>query len=235
MKNEAIKTLSDNELSQDANVNIDLLMEETQLHLNKLRTAISKATLCAAIVGYELKWFMENKRYRILGFETLEDFALDQFKFSRATAYNYIKLYEHCAQYTIKDDKPLIEMKEEYKEYGCSQLFEIAKLKENDSDLLKLINPTMSVREIKKIIKEAQCSTSKDGDKDTSTPQVNNDVVVDADVIDMPYRNIISVEGTTWEDIISSKTQQSVYEVLEAEKSVDDLVIEIVISRKTVV
>lgn len=226
-------------------VNDECSVEETKAHLAHLRSAYSRVALYLTYVGYELKWFRDYRRYKDLGYETFEDFAKSEFELARASAYNYISVFEKCTNCIEQQGHmmPKIELKEEYKDYGFSKLIEISKLKDEEKDsILKEINPNMSVRDIKNTIK---------GTRDTPAPKksvkeaINIEESIDdtqpisnetsiKEIIDTQGRSVVEVSGSSWEDIISSKTQKAVNKILEAETSIDDLVIEIVISHRNI-
>lgn len=233
-------------VTQNTEINAEALVEEAETHLNNLRDALVKAAIFMAMIGYELKWFKESGRYRFLNnkYKTFEEFALEEFRLARATAYNYIKVFDECTICTLGEDgkTPCIEMKNEYKDYSFSQLLEILRLRDDEKESgLQMINPSMSVREINRTLKELRnTSNSINAEKttDASVTKEKKDAegneVNDVVPVNSKVRNVIAVSGCSWEDIISSKTQKAVNKILEAETSIDDLVIEIVISHRNI-
>lgn len=185
-------------------------LAETQMHISLLREALYGAVTSALVIGYELNWFKENKRYQDLNYFTFEEFANSEFKMARATAHNYIKVAEKFGVPVVEEGSVRTQMKvkENLAGYGFSQLIELAKIDdEKRENLLDKINPNISVRDIKIII-----NNEKNAHEDSAKK--------------IPDKKI-TIEGDCWEDIISDDVQRQVEEALAVQDYVPHIAIAI--------
>ncbi len=92
-------------------------------------------------IGKDLKLAQENKYYKELGFNTLEDLSLELFGIKKTVCYNLIKLYETCS-----DGEHILP---EYKGFSQNQLVELISVKSAPKKFLEITKPEDSVRKIK--------------------------------------------------------------------------------------
>ena len=124
-------------------------------------------------IGKDLKLAQENKYYKELGFNSLEDLSLDLFGIKKTVCYNLIKLYETCS-----DGDHILP---EYKGFSQNQLIELISVKSAPKKFLEITKPEDSVRKIKEARKlwdenkNTFCAWQNNLDKDGVTVDISLD------------------------------------------------------------
>ena len=115
-------------------------------------------------VAFAIHTIYTKKLYRVDGYKNVYSYALERYGLSRTTCNDFINMVERFGKISGNDKECITEIRPEYELYGNSQL--LAMKGYNDSEIADAkINPSMSVREIKKALK---------GERDDST-KVEND------------------------------------------------------------
>ena len=105
--------------------------------LIKKKLGVGEASLYDVAVA--LEWFKSNQTYRTYGYKSFAELADKRYGIKKSEAYNYIGVIERFSESDI------------CKPYSMSQL--IAALPLTDFEIFTYLKPGMSVREIKKIVK----------------------------------------------------------------------------------
>lgn len=116
--------------------------------------AVQKATMKTAFVLFEV---YNSGLYRIDGYKNIYEFGLDMFGQSKSTVNRLINIVDRFGK-QIANGKPVEEIDAKYSGYSQSQL-EV--MLGHTDDELKAIKPEMSVREIKKALKEDKPTEEK--------------------------------------------------------------------------
>lgn len=111
-----------------------------------IRKEVDKVETAYFVIAKKIYMLYQNKLYRCGNFANIYDMALDKFKITRATCNNYINI---CTRFGKVDEKKgeCIDLLPAYKKYSSSKLVAMLNMPE---ELIKEINPEMSVREIKR-------------------------------------------------------------------------------------
>lgn len=94
-------------------------------------------------IGFYLRRIKETEGFQKDGYESIYEFAEDQYGIKRSTAIRWMQMNE---KFSIGGYSPFLDSG--YKDFGKSQLQEMLYL---DSEQLEEVNPEMTVREIREI------------------------------------------------------------------------------------
>ncbi|MDE7275378.1 MAG: hypothetical protein K2N98_00760 [Lachnospiraceae bacterium] len=140
----------------DAAYSIEAFSKETLAELDKreraVRTALNGIDKNMEKVAFNLYWIYSNKAYKAMGCESITDYALDTFDLSKSSTYSFISLVERFAARS-ENGSITDKFDDKYKGYSSSKLSLLVNLTDEQIEGLD-INPAMSVRDIKKRIKE---------------------------------------------------------------------------------
>lgn len=117
-------------------------------------------------LGYLFNEIVKNKYYLQLDYQTFEDFIKGEYDFGLRTANNFIAIYRKFAE--PSENMYCIELKEEYKDYNCSQLVELISVPE---DKINEFKPSMNVRELRENKAYLKAKMQLDNELDTSSPR----------------------------------------------------------------
>lgn len=141
----------------DTNISIDVFSKEILAELTKrekaVRTALNGIDKNMEKVAFNLYWIYSNRVYKAMGCESITDYALNTFELGKSNTYSFINLVERFAAHS-EDGSITDKFDDKYKGYSLSKLSLLANLTDEqitESD----INPAMSVRDIKKLLKKA--------------------------------------------------------------------------------
>lgn len=130
------------------------MLKELDKRSKNIRFAITRMDVDIEKASVNLYWIYSTKAYKAMGHDSIIDYALAEFDISKSTTYNYITLTERFG-HRGEDDKLLFDgFDEKYKSYSSSKLNLLVPLTDEDIEYLD-IKPEMSVRDIKKRIKDA--------------------------------------------------------------------------------
>lgn len=125
-------------------------------------------------VAFAIHTIYTKKLYRVDGYKNVYSYALERYGLSRTTCNDFINMVERFGKISGDDKECITEIRPEYELYGNSQL--LAMKGYNDSEIADAkINPSMSVREIKKALKGERDDSAKDdsnkGENDDKKPR----------------------------------------------------------------
>lgn len=125
-------------------------------------------------VAFAIHTIYTKKLYRVDGYKNVYSYALERYGLSRTTCNDFINMVERFGKISGNDKECITEIRPEYELYGNSQL--LAMKGYNDSEIADAkINPSMSVREIKKALKGERDDSAKDdsnkGENDDKKPR----------------------------------------------------------------
>lgn len=119
----------------------------TNLGYNELKrfikSNIQSMTREFVSVGYYLKYIRDNEMYLEDGYESIWEFAEDQYGIQRTTCSRWMAIND---RFSVDGNSPTLA--EEYREYGKSQLQEMLYL---DDKQMEEVKPDMTVKDIRKI------------------------------------------------------------------------------------
>ena len=127
------KELTQKNVAQDFVVNVNN-------ELNNVKTSFVK-------IGYYLETAKNLKYYLQLGFNNFEEMAESLFGFKKSTAYGLCEVWSRFHDFKNKE-----ELCEEYKHLSYSQLLEVKRSNWALMSLAKIIKPTDTVKDIKKLV-----------------------------------------------------------------------------------
>lgn len=115
-------------------------------------------------VAFAIHTIYTKKLYRVDGYKNVYSYALERYGLSRTTCNDFINMVERFGKISGNEKECITEIRPEYELYGNSQL--LAMKGYNDSEIKDAkINPSMSVREIKKALKGEKPDDKNKGDK----------------------------------------------------------------------
>ncbi len=106
-----------------------------------IRSNLVGAARSFIAVGYYLKQIRDRELFREEGFETIWDFAMEEYGISKSTASRYMKMND---RFSKDGNSPVLH--EKYKEFGKSQLQEMLSL---DEEQLEQVTPADRVEDIR--------------------------------------------------------------------------------------
>lgn len=145
-------------------------------------------------VAFALHSIYTKRLYRVDGYKNVYSYALERYGLSRTTCNDFINMVERFGKLSENKQECITEIKPEYELYGSSQLLA---MKGHTDDEIKdaKINPSMSVREIKKAFKtllpEEETEQAENG---SSNSDKNSDKAVeacDSPVVGSRYFNLV--------------------------------------------
>lgn len=130
-------------MAANKNADIDVYSPEVVAEADKRDRLIKKKLGAGEASLYDvavaLEWFKSNQTYRTYGYKSFAELADRRYGIKKSEAYNYIGVIERFSKSDI------------CRPYGISQL--IAALPLTDFEIFTYLKPGMSVREIKKIVR----------------------------------------------------------------------------------
>lgn len=116
-------------------------------------------------VAFSIHTIYTKKLYRVDGYKNVYNYALERYGLSRTTCNDFINMVERFGKITGNEKECITEIRPEYELYGNSQL--LAMKGYNDAEIKDAkINPSMSVREIKKALKGEKPDDKKESKSD---------------------------------------------------------------------
>lgn len=122
-------------------------------HDAAIRKGFRDAGKSYVTIACNLYWIYVNQAYKTAGMDTIQDYAAESYDIGKSTAYSYIQIAERfCRKISGSDDYAI---REEFAAYSPSQLAILAPLTDEAIVNLK-VAPTMSCREIKKLVSSSK-------------------------------------------------------------------------------
>lgn len=168
-KKTTVKTAIENKevqqtVSSAVNPPADVYGKDMLLEVNKrskaIKAELKKVESSFSRIAFNLHWIYENEGFKPLGYKNVYDFACIEFGISRGTCNNFINVVERFAKRT--DGQIIEEIDDIYKDFKSSQL--ILMLELTDETIKNSLNPKMSVREMKKAVKDLSSDSSAENE-----------------------------------------------------------------------
>ena len=164
-------------------------------HAKKVTQELNKAEKAFTNVACEVRWLFEDDRYKALATaSTFEQFLSDRYGFKKSQGYALCKLVDRFGE---QDSNGNYSIKKEFVSFGQSKLMLMCPL--TDEQIKDNIKPTMTVAELRKVIKGILKSDSL-GISDVSErsedsepeEQEENGIVVDSSIVSEKVVNEIA-------------------------------------------
>lgn len=138
-------------------------LKECEKRSEIIRSELKNIEKSYVKIAFHLYWIYSTKIYRAYACESITDYAASAFGFSKSTTYNYISLVERFGK---RNKEGVLEpgvnsLEKEYKDFSYSQLLPLVEL--SDEEIGQAIVPSMSVRDIKKMVKAVEKSRDSSG------------------------------------------------------------------------
>lgn len=138
-------------------------------------------------VAFSIHAIYTKKLYRVDGYKNVYNYALERYGLSRTTCNDFINMVERFGKISGNEKGFIVDIRPEYKLYGNSQL--LAMKGYNDAEIKDAkINPSMSVREIKKALKGEKPDDKKESKSDGKASRKAKT----ADADDSRYFNLVA-------------------------------------------
>ena len=142
--------------------------EKTKSEFKERHDRIGESVLnidnSALRVAFDLHWVNAKQAYVIKHFHTIADYAKFYFGYEKTSCYSLISVVDRFAK-RDKDGNILEEIDDAYSAYSSSKLALMVNL--TDDQISASLKPSMSVRDIKKIVKAIEDSSLPDHSKDS--------------------------------------------------------------------
>lgn len=206
----------------------DKTLEELDNRENQIKESASIFISSFYKIAFALYWINASKAYVARGYRDIVIYCSSRFNYEKTTCYSLIGIVERFAKRDA-DGKVIEELSPIIEGYSISKLTYMINLTDDQINQLK---PSMTVREIKKYVKELSVpnlpdnSTGNEGTKEPEEPPTDS---ADKNVIDstaeVVNRNVlISCKGSGDYEKKSSKIGSSISRIL---KKYPDALIEI--------
>lgn len=138
-------------------------------------------------VAFSIHTIYTKKLYRVDGYKNVYNYALERYGLSRTTCNDFINMVERFGKISGNEKECITEIRPEYELYGNSQL--LAMKGYNDAEIKDAkINPSMSVREIRKALKGEKTDDKKENKSDGKASRKAKT----ADTDDSRYFNLVA-------------------------------------------
>ena len=145
--------------------------KEAQKRNKTIKTELAKIDSSFEKIAFSLHWFYRNDAYKELGYKSFAELASKEYGIAKQTAYNFVGVVDRFA---LRDGNGEImdEIREEYKDFKSSKLIALLDVTEEE---IKEFDSTMSVREIKKKVKEL--TAEEEAETTSESDEVDDDVI----------------------------------------------------------
>lgn len=155
-------------------------------HAKKVTVELNKAEKAFTNVACEVRWLFEDDRYKALATaSTFEQFLSDRYGFKKSQGYALCKLVDRFGE---QDADGNYSIKKEFVPFGQSKLMLMCPL--TDEQIKDNIEPTMTVAELRKVVKSILKSdslgisdVSERSESSEQEEQEENDNIVDSSVV----------------------------------------------------
>lgn len=150
-------------------------VKEADKHAKKVTAELGKAEKAFTQVACEMAWLYEDNRYKALETaSSFEQFALNRFGFKKTQAYGLTAM---VIRFGVKSEDGTYTIADKYKKYSHTKLILMCNARLTDEEIFNNTQPTMTVNEIKKVIKEL---TAIEACNEDSTASVVDDTAPEA-------------------------------------------------------
>lgn len=171
------------------------MLKELDKHAKAIKTALSGIDKNFAKIAFNLYWIYETGTYKAMGCDSIADYASKQFDIQKTSTYNFIAIVDRFGK---RDENGHVMdcFDDKYKDFSSSKLSLISELTEVEIEELGIV-PTMSVREIKKAVKEyLESGLPVDEDAEESVEDEDaEESVEDEDIPEIVSNVLITCKG----------------------------------------
>ena len=109
-----------------------------------------------------MAWLYEDERYKALeSASSFDQFALNRFGFKKTQSYGLVAMVN---RFGVKGEDGTYTIEEKYKKYSHTKLILMCNARLTDEEIFANTSPTMTVNELKKVIKNLTSIEACDGD-----------------------------------------------------------------------
>lgn len=167
--------------------------KEAQKRNKTIKTELARIDSSFEKIAFSLHWFYRNKAHEQLGYKSFAELASKEYGIAKQTAYNFVGVVDRFAE---RDENGEIvdKIRTEYKDFQSSKL--IALLDIVDDEQLADFDASMSVRDIKKKVKELTSSedSNEDSGSDSGDSDNNDNSVIDTTAEEIHRQEVISFD-----------------------------------------
>ena len=139
---------------------------EIKKHSASIRNELKKVEGAFNKIAFNLYWIYKNEGFKPLGYKNVYDFAKVEFGIAKGTCNGFINVVEKFGKRI--DGKVTEEIDDNFKDFKSSQLLLMTNLSDVD---LQSLSADMSVRDMKKKIKEMTGKGKKGTEQAETTPE----------------------------------------------------------------
>lgn len=154
------------------------VLTEFRKRSKAIKNSISKIDSSFETIAFNLHWINAKQAYKSDGYLTIVDYASDNFGYQKSTCYSLIAVVDRFAR---RDEKGALteSFDDRVKGYSVSKLSLMVNL--TDAEIGSL-NPSMSVRDIKKYVKSLESGALPDSQDEDGSPDGGTDTTTDGGV-----------------------------------------------------
>ena len=195
---------------QDINSPADVYSKEMLTEMTKrtkaIKAELGKVESSFSKIAFNLHWIHENATYKALGYKNVYDFAKIEFGIARGTCNNFINIVERFGKRV--NGAIVNEIDDCYKEFKSSQLVLMLDLSDKE---IKELDMGMSVRDMKKKIKEITSAGEASAEKETATSEASDkEEVIDVESKEVNRQVMITVSSLEEYD----KQEDKIYDMI---------------------
>lgn len=137
-------------------------VKEADKHAKKVTSELGKAEKAFTQVACEMAWLYEDERYKALeSASSFDQFALNRFGFKKTQSYGLVAMVN---RFGVKGEDGTYTIEEKYKKYSHTKLILMCNARLTDEEIFANTSPTMTVNELKKVIKNLTSIEACNGD-----------------------------------------------------------------------
>lgn len=197
----------ENNMNPPVDVYSKEVLTETTKRAKVIKSELGKVENSFTKIAFNLHWIYENGTYKALGYKNVYDFAKVEFGIARGTCNNFINVVERFGKRV--DGKVVEQIDDCYKEFKSSQLILMLDLTDTE---IEQLDADMSVRDMKKKVKELTAEDSAE------TPEDSKEDVVDVDAKEVNRQVMITVSSIEEYDSQEDKIYEMIRRALKDSK-----------------
>lgn len=175
-------------------------VKEADKHAKKVTSELGKAEKAFTQVACEMAWLYEDERYKALeSASSFDQFALNRFGFKKTQSYGLVAMVN---RFGVKGEDGTYTIEEKYKKYSHTKLILMCNARLTDEEIFANTSPTMTVNELKKVIKNLTSIEACNGDSTATVVDECTTTVVDECTTTAPVESVIN--GSNDSNIIDS-------------------------------
>lgn len=155
------------------------ILTEFQKRTKAIKSSIGKIDTSLETIAFNLHWVDAKQAYKAEGYPTIIEYAAEVCGYQKTTCYSYLDVVDRFAKRNEKGEI-LESFDERVKGFSVSKLSVMVKLTDSE---IETLNPTMSVRDIKRFVKgleEKALSELSEGNGEPDEDETADDNVIDS-------------------------------------------------------